>query len=311
MHVPTRAGPTRRRAATSRRAGRRRAAPARPRAAVDHRLNLAERRAARPAPRSTLISSGAPARDARTTAGRVASRIAPGHHLLLHEPEGLAALKASLGIVARGRRDGAGAHALERLASIARAFSSTPRSGSSADRGRQPGLLAQRDGTTSTCLSESSAARSAAMTTLRAAGQHYDLLGRRSRGCRKQLIGGWVERGTAVDHMHAELAKSSQPAPASRERPATHPRRAGRRGRVPAVRRRWEAALRSVRLPRSRSSRSRTCTRMSATSRCETSPASAKTAVARVGLVGVHVDLQRGRSRRPRAPSRRSPPAAP
>ncbi len=90
-------------------------------AAVDHAPRSRRAPSGASSPASTLISSGSSAslaarrERAEHRAERLA-RVAPGEHLVLDEANRLAAAEASLRVVARGRRDRAGAHARERLA---------------------------------------------------------------------------------------------------------------------------------------------------------------------------------------------------
>ncbi len=113
-------------------------------AAVEHALDVAQRRAARPSPASTLISSGAPSPSAPRASARehrlAASRAGSPHARTSSstKPDRVAALEAPLRVVARGGRDRARCAPARARRSSACAFSSTERSGASATAAASP-----------------------------------------------------------------------------------------------------------------------------------------------------------------------------
>ena len=212
--------------------------------------------------------------------------VPPRDERLVDEADRLADAEAPVGVVARRRRDRAAAHARQRLP-IAAAFSLADRAGEWATSAASA-VCWLRDGTTTTCFSDSSAARSAAMITL-------------------ALLGSTTTSSAGTAWMPRAARRST--GSSSGRRGARARRGCGRARRCRRSRR--PRARRSVRSRRDGASRAPIWVCMSATSTCEISPepATGGDRRARAGR------CERGSSacgcRRRRAPSRRARRARP
>ena len=103
-------------------------------------------------------------------------------------------------------RDGAGAHARERLAERLGVLLDRDGPGASATAAASPACWLVV-GATSTCLSESRRRVLGGHDHVGAVGQQHDLLGGHVVDARQQVVGGGVERRPAVDRVHAELGE--------------------------------------------------------------------------------------------------------
>ena len=110
------------------------------------------------------VISSLPSPSAREHVRERRLRVPPRDQRLVDEADGLADAEAPLGVVARGGRHRAAAHARERRADRLRVLRRAIASGKYATSAASA-VCWLREGTTTTCFSESSAARSAAMIT--------------------------------------------------------------------------------------------------------------------------------------------------
>ena len=274
-------------AATTRTAGRRPRARARRRRAPAPRPR--RRPAARPRPRCRSPARRRPTA-ARGRSRSVASRLAPGDELLADVADGVADREAALGVLARGGRDAAGAHGVQRR--LHRGRRSRRRRARRSARRRPTGRPAGSATARPHDLVRQLGGALGGHEDVGAVGQHDDLLGGDVVDARR---GSPSSRGSASGRRPGRGRRGPRTGPSGR-RPWRRPARrrpAGARRRPPRRRRRAPAPLPFDPTALRRASRSTTWACMSATSRRETSPAPAKTPRRLLGLVGVDVDLQR------------------
>ncbi len=331
---------TRPRAATSRSAARRGAARARRRRRPAARSRPA--RAARPRRRAAdqlRRSPPSPSASAASTARSVVRRVAPGDDLVLTKPTASPLREAPLRVVARGRRDRAGAHAGERLRDRLRVLLDRA-IGVEHDRAASPAcwLVVRAD---HDLLVRELGGALGGHDHVRAVRQHDDLLGRHRVDRGEQLVGRRVQRRAAVERLHAELSNSSaMPSPlttastpqrvaAARARPRSGMTVGGAAigrlavgpagvsgGAIARVRRggavRGGVGAVCVACALARQPRVALADLHAHVGDVEARDLAAPANDGRrlLGLVGVDVDLQRASRRRRRAPSRRAPRAA-
>ena len=211
---------------------------------------------------------------------------APGDDLVVDEADRVAAHEPPLRVVAGRGRDGAGARSPASASSSRCGVLRQRPVGSSSTSATRPACCEAQSRTTPR-LSESSAARSAAMITFGVFGRTRTSGGADLVDAGEQLVGRGVERRAAVDDVRAEVLVEL-PHAARRRRPR-------RRRAAPGVAAAARVALGDL------------LAHVGDVEPARPSPCPSNSAIARSGLVGVDVDLQRRARRRRPAPSRRAP----
>ena len=215
------------------------------------------------------------------------ARLAPGDELLVDEADRVAAAEAALGVVARGLGDAAGADVGERLLHRG-GVAARVRGRVERDGGGEAGLPSSASATTRTTFSESSAARSAAMRTFGEFGSTTTSSAGTLVDAGQQLVGRRVER---------RRRRRARAAPEALEELGACRRRRRRRARRSV----WIASR--ERAPCAAD----LLVHVGDVEAARPSPTPSNSAVARSGLVGVDVDLER-RARSPTTSTRVAEP---